>query len=168
MVGSDVVTHDPFDASQVVKRFSDAVEAPPDWPMRCTLTFPYQDAQLDALRHTYRALAPAEADHPGAAVIDGWTRVFITKRDDGIVMHANSGNYGLGFTITSFTLLVRDEAWASTLDHDFDNCAPEGGVFEVRARSPEGLERVVDALVAWHAERGVALLARSEAPGGAG
>jgi hypothetical protein len=139
---------------QVLARFRERADAAAQWPHRARLDFDNLDRQSDTLRAVYAALAGGPLGDK-CAYNDFWVRLYLDAGGDGLLIDAETGNYGLQITTTRFTLLVGGEACVRTVDVDSDNCAPEGGQFDVSAGSAAALERAVAALVAWHRELGV-------------
>ena len=137
---------------EALARFRARTDETAAWPHRVHLDFANLDRQTETMRAIYQALAGAPlAERP--TVDDFWTRLYTDPDGDGLLIDAETYNYGLEITTTRYTLVVAG-ACVRTTDVDSDNCAPEGGAFDLAARSPEALERAVAALVAWHHDNG--------------
>ncbi len=136
---------------RTLARFLRQVDELEGGSFRTTLNFPYKDRPEVCLRETYAAI---EADLKlfwKPLVTDGWMTFYGTRRDGGLWMDMESGNYGLGFSIERYVLLVAGVACIRTWDREDDNCGSTGGEFIVSACDDAALERVVAVLVSWHA-----------------
>ncbi|MCC7540182.1 MAG: hypothetical protein IT379_28445 [Deltaproteobacteria bacterium] len=149
------MSHDPDPVVRdAAARLQAALVEAASWPFKCRVSFENLDRQRETLGFVYAELTGTSLpDRP--ELDDYWTTYWLGPAGGGLRTEFETGNYGLGFTLTRYALLVGDEAWVWTDDEEHDNCGPQGGDFLVNARSPEGLERVVAALVAWHAAKGV-------------
>jgi hypothetical protein len=132
------------------------------WGFRSRVVFRNLDRQSEVLRAVFSAVT--EAFLPSKPQLEErapWDWLYTDARG-ALLVESESGNYGLGFVITRYALLMRGTASIRTEDRDFDNCAPEGGEFEVCAVSADALERVIGAIVEWHARNGVADFVRTD------